>query len=118
MSAVLLALEQNREIRIVQNEMQAATHARKSAQTQYLPKVFRRGMVALVRAIQPLENDLLLPVVPFNTIDPATGRFNPEALKDPETAVNTLVINPENWGAHGRSGGESHLQELRDAAGR
>jgi outer membrane protein TolC len=51
-----LALEQNREIRIVQNEMQAATHARKSAQTQYLPKVsFGGAWLRTGKAIQPLE---------------------------------------------------------------
>ena len=91
-----LALEQNREIRIAQNEMQTATHARKSVQTQYLPKVsFGGAWLRTGKALQPLENDLFLPVVPFNTIDPATGRFNPEALRDPEAAMNTLVINPQ-----------------------
>ncbi len=90
------ALEQNREIRIAQNDMQSAAYARKSAQTNFLPKInFGGAWLRTGKAIQPLENDLLLPVVPFNTIDPATGKFNPEALKDLGTAMNTLVVNPE-----------------------
>ena len=91
-----MALEQNREIRIAQNETQSAAYTRKSAQTHYLPKInFGGAWLRTGKALQPLENDLFLPVVPFNTIDPATGKFNPEALKDPGTAMNTLVINPE-----------------------
>lgn len=90
------ALEQNREIRIAQNEMRSAAYARKSAQTHYLPRInFGGGWLRTGKAFQPLENDLLLPIVPFNTIDPSTGRFNPETLKDPATAINTLVMNPE-----------------------
>lgn len=91
-----MALEQNREVRIAQNESKAAESARKSAQTHYLPKInFGGAWLHSGKSIQLLENDLFLPVVPFNTIDPATGKFKPEALKDPETAMNALVINPQ-----------------------
>src|SRR5690554_7269062 len=52
----MMALEQNREIRIAQNEMQAATHARKSVQTQYLPKVsFGGAWLRTGKALQPLD---------------------------------------------------------------
>ena len=91
-----LALEQNREVRIAQNEKQAATATKKSAQTHYLPKVsFGGGWLHTNKALQPLENDLFLPIIPFNTIDQTTGKFNSELLNDPETAMNTLVINPQ-----------------------
>ena len=91
-----LALEHNREIRIAQNEKQAASATKKSAQTHYLPKIsFGGGWLHTNKALQPLENDLFLPVIPFNTIDQNTGKFNSKLLNDPETAMNTLVINPE-----------------------
>lgn len=91
-----MALEQNREVKIAQNEIIAAEHTKKSALTHYLPKVsFAGAWLHTDRAIQPLENDLFLPIVPYNAIDNTTGKLNTEAFNDPQTAINTLVINPE-----------------------
>lgn len=90
-----LALEQNKKVRISQQDALAATYTKKSAATHYLPKIsFGGGYLHTNKAIKPLEHDLLLPIVPYNTIDPSTGTFNPGALQDPSTALNTLVIDP------------------------
>lgn len=90
-----MALEQNKKIRISQQDALAATHTKKSAATHYLPKInFGGGYLRTNKTIKPLDQDLFLPVVPYNTIDPTTGRFNQEALSDPATALHTLVIDP------------------------
>lgn len=90
-----LALEQNKKVKISQQDALSATYVKKSAATNYLPKVsFGGGYLHTNKAIKPLANDLLLPIVPYNTIDPSTGMFNPGALQDPSTALNTLVMDP------------------------
>ena len=94
-----MALEQNKKIKMSQQDAQAAAYTKKSAATHYLPKIsFGGGYLRTNKSIKPLDQDLLLPIVPFNSIDPSTGMFNPNALNDPETALNTLVIDP-NTGA-------------------
>ena len=91
-----MALEQNKKVKIAQEEAKSATYTRKAAGTHYLPKVsLTGGYMRTNKSIKPLDDDLFLPIVPFNTIDPSTGQFNAEALQDPQTALNTLVMNPE-----------------------
>ncbi|HBG40340.1 MAG TPA: TolC family protein [Porphyromonadaceae bacterium] len=91
-----MALKENKKIRMAQNERQTAALIKRTAMTHYLPKInFGGGYMRTGSDIKLLENDLFLPAVPYNTIDPQTGRFNPEALKDPATAMNTLVLNPQ-----------------------
>ncbi len=90
-----MALDQNKKIRISQQDALAATYTRKSAATNYLPKInLGGGYLRTNKAIKPLEHDLFLPIVPYSTIDQSTGAFNSDALKDPATALNTLVIDP------------------------
>ena len=90
-----MALEQNKKIRIAQQDALAATYTKKSAATHYLPKIsLDGGYMRLAKDIKPLGQDMFLPIVPYNAIDPTTGKFNQEALKDPATALNTLVIDP------------------------
>lgn len=91
-----MALEQNREVKIAQNQIVAAEHTKKSALTHYLPKIsFGAAWLHTNKALQPLENNLFLPIVPFNAIDITTGKLNPEAFNDLQTAMNTLVMNPQ-----------------------
>lgn len=91
-----MALEQNKKIRIAKEDAQMACLTKKAAATKYLPSIsLNGGYLRTNKALKPLGNDLFLPVVPFNAIDPQTGEFNPAALQDPATALNTWVINPQ-----------------------
>lgn len=94
-----MALEQNRKISIAQQDALAATYTKKSAATHYLPKIsLDGGYMRLGKDIKPLGQDMFLPIVPYNAINPSTGQFDPSALQDPATALNTFVIDP-NTGA-------------------
>lgn len=91
-----MALEHNKKIRMAQEDAQIATLQKKTANANYFPKItLNGGYLRTGKELKPLENDLFLPIVPFNTIDPQTGKFNPQALQDPATAMNTLVMNPQ-----------------------
>lgn len=91
-----MALEQNKKIGMARTEREEAARVRKSMRTQYLPKIdFAGGWLRTGNTLKLLENDLFLPVVPFNAIDPQTMTLNPEALSDPATAMSTFVINPQ-----------------------
>ena len=91
-----MALEQNKQIHLAQEDAQVAALQKKTANANYFPKItLNGGYLHTNKAIKPLEKDLFLPIIPYNAIDPQTGAFNPAALQDPATAVNTLVINPQ-----------------------
>lgn len=91
-----MALKQNKKIRIAKEDAQMACLTKKAAATKYLPSIsLNGGYLRTNKALKPLANDLFLPVVPFNAIDPQTREFNPAALQDPATALNTLVMNPQ-----------------------
>ncbi|MDD2911161.1 MAG: TolC family protein [Petrimonas sp.] len=91
-----MALEQNKKIRMAKEDAQMACLTKKAAATKYLPSIsLNGGYLRTNKTLKPLGNDLFLPVVPFNAIDPQTGEFNPASLQDPATALNTLVINPQ-----------------------
>lgn len=91
-----MALEQNKKIRLAKEDTEIAAATKKIAATKYLPNIsLNGGYLRTNKALKPIENDLFLPVVPFNTIDSKTGAFNPASLQDPATALNTLVINPQ-----------------------
>ena len=91
-----MALEQNKKVKIAQEDVKAATYTKKAAGTHYLPKLsLSGGYLRTNKDIKPLNDDLFLPIVPYNTIDPTTGKFNSDALQDPQTALNTIVMNPE-----------------------
>jgi len=91
-----MALEQNKKIRMAKEDAQMACLTKKAAATKYLPSIsLNGGYLRTNKTLKPLGNDLFLPVVPFNAIEPQTGEFNPASLQDPATALNTLVINPQ-----------------------
>ncbi|MGI6073239.1 MAG: TolC family protein [Fermentimonas sp.] len=91
-----MALEQNKKIRMANEDANMATFTKKATATKYLPSVsFTGAYMRMNNSMKPLDHDMFLPIVPFNTIDPETGGFNPAALQDPATAMNTLVINPQ-----------------------
>lgn len=94
-----MALEQNRKISIAKQDAIAATYTKKSAATNYLPKLsLDGGYMRLGKDIKPLGQDLFLPIVPYNAINPGTGQFDPSALQDPATAMNTFVMDPATGG--------------------
>ncbi len=92
-----LALEQNKKVKIAQEKAQASTALRKSAFTKYLPDFkVSGGYLHTNKALELLQHDMFLPIVPYNAIDQQTGKFNPGIFQeDPATALKTLVMNPE-----------------------
>ena len=85
-----MALEHNHKVIIADEHVKAAESLKKSAKTQFLPSISANGMYMRTnKKFSLLENDLLLPVIPYSAIDPTTGTFN--ANLDP---ANTFVINP------------------------
>lgn len=90
-----LALEHNRRIKIARSQSEAATALKKSAFTQYLPNFSVNGTWSYInKDYQLLKSDLMLPVVPYTSLDPATGRLSQEALNTPAVAASTFVIDP------------------------
>ncbi|MDN4753458.1 TolC family protein [Porphyromonadaceae bacterium W3.11] len=91
-----LALEQNKQVRMADDDVAMAQLKKKEMETKYLPRIsFNGGYLRTQKNFSLFEKDQFLPIVPYNTIDPKTGNFNPQALADPATAMNTLVINPK-----------------------
>lgn len=85
-----MALEHNHKVIIADEHVKAAESLKKSAKTQFMPSISANGMYMRTnKKFSLLENDLLLPVIPYSAIDPNTGTFN--ANLDP---ANTFVINP------------------------
>lgn len=89
-----LALEHNYKVRIATEHIGAANSLSKAARTAFLPDFSANGMYARTnRQIRLLENDMMIPVIPFSTINPETGQFDPTL--DP---ANTFVFNPISGG--------------------
>ncbi len=89
-----MALEHNYKIRIAAEHVGAANDLSKSARTAFLPNFSANGMYTRTnRQFSLLENDMIIPVIPFSTINPETGQFDPNL--DP---ANTFVMNPISGG--------------------
>lgn len=89
-----LALEHNYKIRIAREDIGSSEALANSARTNFFPNISATGLYNRTnRSIQLLENDMLIPVVPFSAIDPETGQFDPN--RDP---TNTFVFNPISGG--------------------
>lgn len=95
MSEISIGAKQ--KVKIAQEKAQASTALRKSAFTKYLPDFkLNAGYLHTNKAIELLQHDMFLPIVPYNAIDQQTGKFNPGIFQeDPATALKTWVINPE-----------------------
>ena len=90
-----LALDHNHKMKMAKYQVEAAEAVRKAAFTQYLPNFSINGAYSYInKDYQLLKNDLLLPVVPYTALDPATGQLSQAALNDPAVAASTFVINP------------------------
>lgn len=90
-----LAVEHNRELQMARRQVKAAEELKKSAFTQFLPRV--SGSAAWIhtnKELQLLEEDALLPVLPYTALDEA-GHFNPAALAEPAVAQAALALNPQ-----------------------
>lgn len=87
-----LALEHNHKVRIATEQIGATSALSKSARTNFFPSISAKGLYTRTnKQISLLQSDLLIPVVPFSSIDPETGNFDPNL--DP---ANTFVFNPLN----------------------
>ena len=92
---ISLALQHNQKIEIARRQVKAADVPRKSAFTQYLPSFSINGGYSYFnRDFRLLKEDMLLPVVPYSAIDPATGQVSSALLSSPAVAASTFVVNP------------------------
>lgn len=89
-----LALEQNFKIKIAKEEIGTSEALSLSARTNFFPNISANGLYNRSnRKLSLLSNDALVPVIPFSTINPETGQFDPNL--DP---TNTFVFNPISGG--------------------
>ncbi len=89
-----LALEQNFKIRIAKEDIGTSEALSLSARTNFFPNISANGLYNRSnRKLSLLSGDALLPVVPFSSINPETGQFDPNL--DP---ANTFVFNPISGG--------------------
>jgi len=92
---IKLALEHNQKIKVAQQQVKAANDLKKAAFTQYLPDFRVNGAYTYInKDYKLLKEDLLLPVIPYTAIDPATGGVSQAALGNPAVAASTFVIDP------------------------
>ena len=85
-----LALEHNYKVRIASEQFGVADAIKSSARTNYFPNISANAIYTRTnKQISLLENDMLIPSIPFSAINPETGQFDPE--RDP---ANTFVFNP------------------------
>ena len=88
------ALEQNFKIRIAKEEVGASEALSMSARTSFFPNISANALYNRSnRKLNLLSNDALVPVVPFSSINPENGQFDPNL--DP---TNTFVFNPVSGG--------------------
>lgn len=89
-----LALEQNFKIRIAKEDIGTSEALSLSALTNFFPNISANGFYNRSnRKLNLLSGDELMPVVPFSSINPETGQFDPNL--DP---ANTFVFNPISGG--------------------
>lgn len=87
-----LALEHNHKVRIASEQIGATSALSKSARTNFFPSISAKALYTRTnKQISLLQSDMLIPVVPFSSIDAETGQFDPNL--DP---ANTFVFNPLN----------------------
>ncbi len=92
---ISLALQHNQKIEIARRQVKAADALRKSAFTQYLPNFSINGGYSYFnKDFRLLKEDMLLPVIPYSAIDPATGQVSSALLSSPAVAASTFVVNP------------------------
>ncbi len=102
-----LALEHNQKVLIAAEHVEAAGALKRSAQTQFLPSISANGLYTRTnKKFNLLEKDLMLPVIPWTAIDPATGGLNSSILSptlpdgspnpnfNPSVFGSTFAINP------------------------
>lgn len=90
-----MALEHNRTLRHHTLEIKSSQLQRQTARSKFLPRLDAElGYQLRNKPYQLFESDKFLPVVPFQSIDPATGNLNPAAMQDPALAPGFLVFNP------------------------
>lgn len=102
-----MALEHNHRILVAGEHTKAAESLKRSAKTQFLPSINANGLYMRTnKQFSLLEHDLMLPIVPFSALDPATGGVNTGILSptlpdgspnpnfNPTVFGNTFAIDP------------------------
>ncbi|MDD2278352.1 MAG: TolC family protein [Bacteroidales bacterium] len=85
-----LALEHNYGVRVANEQVGATDALSKSVRTNFFPNIAANAAYTRVnKQFSLFDGDKFIPVVPFSSINPETGEFNPNL--DP---VNTFVFNP------------------------
>lgn len=87
-----LAIENNQQLEIARQHKLAATAFRKASFTKFLPGFdFTGSYLRTNKKFNFLEEDMLLPVIPYTALDPQTGQVDPIRLFNPD-------LHPENTG--------------------
>ncbi|PID90639.1 MAG: hypothetical protein CSA97_01890 [Bacteroidetes bacterium] len=85
-SALRLSLANSRDIVASQKSAEAADELRKSMWGKYFPRInLTAGYLRTNRDIEPLGEDMKIPVVPGNYINPETGALDQELIKQQVT---------------------------------
>lgn len=109
---IRLALDHNQKIKEAVQQINAAGDLKKAAFTRYLPDFSLTGAYTYInKDFKLLKEDLLLPVVPYTSIDQSTGRVSQAALNNPAVAASTFVINPSTGTVVTDAGGNPVFQK-------
>jgi outer membrane protein TolC len=91
-----MAVEHNRALKVKKIEGRSTSLQRERSFINFLPSFDAEvGYQRKNKQYQLFENDMFLPVVPWQTIDPETGGFDFSALQNPQLAQSTLALNPQ-----------------------
>lgn len=89
------ALNSNRGIQKDKYDMMSTLSMRKSAFSQYFPSVsLTANYTRLNKQFSLFSEDVMMPIVPYTALDPATGQVDMDLLSSPTVAPFCIVIDP------------------------
>lgn len=101
-----IALKENINLQIDSANINMAIYNKRATFANFFPNInFSGTYLRLNNQFQLFENDLFLPVVPYQAIDFSTMQLNPSSFTDPLISLLTFAIDP------------STLKPLTDAEG-
>ncbi len=119
-----MAIEHNQKVLIANEHVEAANALKRSAKTQFLPSISANGLYTRTnKKFSLLEKDLMLPVIPWSAIDPATGSLDNTILSptlpdgspnpnfNPSVFGSTFAINPNTGQPYTDSEGNPLFQQ-------
>ena len=90
-----MALDNNKKLQMAEMDNQAARLQKESARKHFFPQLSSEGgFMRRNKQYQLFDQDMFLPVIPFEGIDRETGGFDRSILRDPDLAPEVIVINP------------------------